>query len=219
MSGTESTVDLVKRFKVIAIYRRVYGEDLLRAAQALCDGGVRLMEITFDQSDPDCIKKTAHAIRSLCDALGDKMLIGAGTVLSTEQALAARDAGAQYLISPNTDEKVIGMTKSLGLVSIPGAMTPTEILKAHDAGADFVKLFPAGYLGMRYVKDILAPINHVKLIATGGVNEENFGEYLAFGFAGAGVSGRLSQKDLIENGDFAELTRRAGDFRKIADEN
>ena len=210
-----NTLEFIQENKVITICRKVYGEDLLNLAAALCEGGVKLIEVTYDQADPDCVEKTAEAIRSLCAAFGDKMMFGAGTVLTREQVKAAADAGARYIISPNTDASVILYTKELGLVSIPGAMTPSEIITAHNLGADIVKLFPSGYLGFRYIKDILAPISHVKLCATGGVNEENWGEYLDLGFAGAGISGRLCDKKCIAAGDFAEITRRAKVFMDI----
>lgn len=210
-----NTLEFIQENKVITICRKVYGEDLLRLAAALNEGGVKLIEVTFDQADPDCVEKTAEAIRSLCAAFGDRMMFGAGTVLTREQVKAAAEAGARYIISPNTDASVILFTKELGLVSIPGAMTPSEIITAHNLGADIVKLFPSGYLGFRYIKDILAPISHVKLCATGGVNEENWGEYLDLGFAGAGISGRLCDKKCIAAGDFAEITRRAKVFMDI----
>lgn len=210
------TYEFITRHKVIAIVRRIYGEDLLNLSKALCAGGVKLMECTFDQQDPDCIKKTQEAIRALCAQHGEEMLFGAGTVLTPEQAEAARDAGAKYIISPNVNEAVIRKTKEMGLVSIPGAMTPSEILTAHDLGADLVKLFPATTLGFHYIKDILAPITHVKLVATGGVTEDNFQQYLDLGFAGAGVSGRLTDKKLIAEGNWAELTRRAKVFSDMA---
>ena len=210
-----NTLEFIQENKVITICRKVYGEDLLRLAAALYEGGVKLIEVTFDQADPDCVEKTAEAIRSLCAAFGDRMMFGAGTVLTREQVKAAAEAGARYIISPNTDAAVILFTKELGLVSIPGAMTPSEIITALNLGADIVKLFPSGYLGFRYIKDILAPISHVKLCATGGVNEENWGEYLDLGFAGAGISGRLCDKKCIAAGDFAEITRRAKVFMDI----
>ena len=210
-----NTLEFIQENKVITICRKVYGEDLLRLAAALYEGGVKLIEVTFDQADPDCVEKTAEAIRSLCAAFGDRMMFGAGTVLTREQVKAAAEAGARYIISPNTDAAVILFTKELGLVSIPGAMTPSEIITALNLGADIVKLFPSCYLGFRYIKDILAPISHVKLCATGGVNEENWGEYLDLGFAGAGISGRLCDKKCIAAGDFAEITRRAKVFMDI----
>lgn len=211
-----NTYDFILQNKIVAIVRKVYGKELLSLAKALNEGGVKLIECTFDQQDPMCIEKTSEAIGMLCNNFGDDMMFGAGTVLSPSQVDAAYKAGARYIISPNVSERVINRTKQLGLVSIPGAMTPTEILTAHDLGADIVKLFPATTLGFKYIKDILAPITHVKLMATGGVNEENFGEYLSLGFAGAGISGRLSDKALIAAGDWNTITRRAEIFSDIA---
>lgn len=209
------TLNFIQENKIITICRKVYQCPLLDLADALYAGGVKLMEVTFDQADPDCLKKTGEAISQLCQRFGDTMAFGAGTVLSTEQVDAAARAGARYIISPNVDPAVIARTKELGLVSIPGAMTPTEILTAHNLGADIVKLFPAGYLGFGYIKDILGPISHVALCAAGGVTEENWGRYLELHFAGAGVSGRLCDKACIAAGDFAEITRRAETFTAI----
>ncbi len=203
--------------KVIAICRRIYGEDLYRLADALGRGGIRLMEITFDQADPDCIAKTTQAIHMLADKFEDRLLAGAGTVLTKEQVKAALDAGAHYIISPNVDVEVISYSKELGLISIPGAMTPSEIITAHKAGADFVKLFPSGTLGFSYIKDILAPISHVRLVATGGVTEDTLSQYLDLGFAGAGVSGRLADRKLIKEGNFEEIENRARAFMSIVD--
>lgn len=211
--------DLILRDKVIVIARRIYGDTLLKLADAMCSGGIHLMELTFDQSDSECIDKTASSVARLNARFGGDMLFGAGTVITPQQVDAAYQAGCKYIISPNTDLDVINATKAHGLLSIPGAMTPSEILAAHKAGADFVKLFPTGYLGLPYIKDIRAPISHVKLIATGGVTEDNFGAFLGAGMVAAGISGRLTDKACIESGDFEELTRRAKAFRAIADES
>lgn len=213
---TMNIVEYIEQNKIICICRRIYGEDLLKLAHALYDGGIRLMEVTFDQDDPDCIQKTGDAIRLLCREFGDKMHFGAGTVLNIQQVEAARDAGAEYIISPNTKLPVIQRTKELGLVSIPGAMTPTEIIDAHEAGADFVKLFPTVRLGLAYFKDIRGPINNVKFIATGGLTEDNLKDYLDLGMVGAGISGRLVDKELRQKGDYAQLTERARTFMEIA---
>lgn len=207
----------IEKHKVIAICRRVYGADLLRLAQALCEGGVKLIEVTFDQSDPQCLEKTTGSMRMLREHLTDAIRFGAGTVLTPEQVEATFRAGGEYIISPNTDPEVIAKTKELGMVSIPGAMTPTEILTAHKCGADFVKLFPASDLGLSYMKSISAPISHVKLLATGGVTEKNFADYLRAGFWGAGVSGRLCDRKLIAEGNFREITRRAMEFAQLCD--
>lgn len=204
--------------KIIVIVRGTYGEDLLTLSNALYAGGIRFMEVTFDQKDPACLEKTAQAIAMLTAAHQGRMSFGAGTVLTEAQVDAAAAAGAKFIISPNTDPDVIRRTKELGLLSIPGAMTPTEILYAHKLGADIVKLFPAATLGKTYVKDILAPISHVKMIATAGISEENFADFLKLGLAGAGISGRLTDKKLIAQRDWDEFTRRAKNFTKIARE-
>jgi 2-dehydro-3-deoxyphosphogluconate aldolase/(4S)-4-hydroxy-2-oxoglutarate aldolase len=207
--------DYIEKYKIICICRKLYGEDLMKLAHALYDGGIRMIEVTYDQNDPECTSKTVDAIADLCGEFGDEMRFGAGTVLNKDQVDAAKSAGAEYIISPNTNVEVIKYTKACGLVSIPGAMTPSDILTAHDSGADFVKLFPATWLGFPYIKDILGPITHVKLIATGGVKEENLQQYIDMGFAGAGISGRLTNKKLIENGNFAEITKRSSNFMSI----
>lgn len=208
--------DFIAEHKIVAICRRIYGEDLKKLAAALLKGGIRMIEVTFDQQDPDCVSKSCAALRLLGEHYGETMLVGAGTVLSAEQVDAAFKAGAKYIVSPDVNPAVVKRTKELGLASMPGAMTPTEILAAHNCGADFVKLFPATTLGFKYIKDILAPITHVKLVATGGVTEENLAQYLDLGFAGAGISGRLTDKALIQSGNFDELTRRAEVFVRIA---
>lgn len=208
--------EYIEQNKIICICRGIYGDDLLKLAHALYDGGIRLLEVTFDQNDPDCIVKTSEAISQLCQEFAGTMHFGAGTVLNEAQVEAAGKAGAKYIISPNTNLAVIRKTKELGLVSIPGAMTPSEILTAHDAGADFVKLFPTVRLGLDYIHDIRGPINHVKLIATGGLNEDNLKDYLNAGVVAAGISGRLVDKELRRLGDYAQLTARAAAFMAIA---
>jgi len=210
-----NTIQFIEKNKIIVICRRVYGEDLMCLAKALHAGGIRLLEVTFDQANPGCIEKTAQAITMLTKSIGGGLLVGAGTALTKDQVKAAQEAGAKYIVSPNVDLEIIRYSKALGMASIPGALTPTEILSAHNAGADFVKLFPAGSMGMKYIKDILTPITHVKLIATGGVTEETLPEYLRLGFAGAGISGRLTESSLIAKKDYPELERRARSFMSI----
>ena len=210
-------VDLILDKKIIAIVRGTYGEDLENLAKALYEGGIKFIEVTFDQKDSDCLKKTSDAIKMLNTLFEGELYAGAGTVLTEEQVRIAHEAGAKYIVSPNTNAKVIAATKKLGMISIPGAMTPTEILQAHDLGADFVKLFPAASLGLNYIKDILTPISHVNLIATAGITEDNFAQYLNFGIKGAGISGRLTDKKLIADKNWSELTHRAQIFVSIAE--
>ena len=211
-------VQFIEDNKVMVICRGLYNEDLMKVVDALYAGGVRLAEVTFDQNDPDAVEKTSGAIRQLKEKYPD-MKVGSGTVTSVEQVKATKEAGGEFCLSPNVNVEVIKATKEEGLVSIPGALTPTEILQAHEAGADIVKIFPAGWLGLRYLKDIKGPINHVKFLAAAGVNEENFADYLKAGYCATGISGRLLDKKVIEQQNYAELTRRAQVFTKIAEEN
>ena len=153
-------------------------------------------------------------IKALCGMPG--IIPGAGTVLSPDQVRAAYEAGARYIVSPNTDPAVIAETKRLGLVSIPGALTPSEIMAAHNAGADLVKLFPTATMGLKYFKDLRAPLSHIGLVVTAGITPDNLGDYLKAGAFAAGISSPLCNKELMAAGDFAEITRRARAFRGIA---
>lgn len=208
----EAIIQKVLDKKIIAIVRGVYGEDCLKLARALYAGGIEMMEVTFDQSKPDKLAQTSDTVKLLCEKLGDKMIFGAGTVTSTEMVQLAEDAGAKFIVSPDTNEAVIRKTVADGLVSMPGALTPTEILQAHEYGADFVKLFPASAFGASYLKAVKAPINHVRILAVGGVNEQNLQSFLDAGAVGAGVGGNLVNKSWIAAGEFDKLTEAAKAF-------
>lgn len=210
-------VEFIEKNKVLVICRGLYGEELLRVIAALHAGGINMAEVTFDQADPNAIQKTSEAIRLVRERF-PKMKVGSGTVTNIEHVKATKEAGGAFCLSPNVDADVILATKEMGLVSIPGALTPSEIIAAHNAGADIVKIFPAGWLGLRYLKDIKGPINHVKFLAAAGVNEENFADFLQAGYCSAGISGRLLDKKVIAAKDYDELTRRAQVFTKIAAE-
>ena len=137
------------------------------------------------------------------------MFVGAGTVTSPELVEMTAKAGGSFIVSPDTDVMVIKKTRELNLVSMPGAMTPSEIKVAHEAGADFVKLFPIGNLGAGYLKAVKAPLSHIKMTAVGGVNENNAAEFLKAGASGLGVGGNLAKKEWIENGEYGKLTEAA----------
>lgn len=200
----EEIIDLVLQSRVIAIVRGLDGgfEPL---AQAMYDGGIRAIEVTFNQKDPSQWVKTTGAIRAIKEAMGDKMAVGAGTVTSVELVELAREAGAQFIVSPDTDPAVIRRTRELGMVSMPGALTPSEIKQAHEAGADFVKVFPAGTLGAGYIKAIRGPLNHIRMLAVGGVSEKNAAEYIQAGCVGVGVGGNLVNKEWIANGEYGKI--------------
>lgn len=200
----EELIDLVLQSRVIAIVRGLDGgfEPL---AQAMYDGGIRAIEVTFNQKDPSQWGKTTGAIRAIKETMGDKMAVGAGTVTSVELVELAREAGAQFIVSPDTDPAVIRRTRELGMVSMPGALTPSEIKQAHEAGADFVKVFPAGTPGAGYIKAIRGPLNHIRMLAVGGVNEKNAAEYIQAGCVGVGVGGNLVNKEWIANGEYGKI--------------
>lgn len=208
-------VDYISEHKIISIIRGVYGEDLLNLVEALYQGGIRLIEETFNQADPDCISKTTEAVKLIKKNFA-QMKVGTGTTLSKKQLQAAYDAGAQFIISPNVNVEIITQTKKLGLISIPGAMTATEIEAAHEAGADFVKIFPAGYLGAKYMKDILGPLNNIRFIATAGIAPDNIDDFFSLGFAGAGISSYLSAKKYIEEKDYKTVQEHAKILSDIA---
>lgn len=211
----EETMKWVEREKIIAIVRGVEPEKCLKVADALYEGGIRLMEVTFNQKDPASFADTAAAIKAIGEKYEGKMLVGAGTVTTVELVEIAAAAGAKYMISPDVNEDVIRRTRELGLVSMPGAFTPTEILTAHRAGADYVKVFPAGEMGPSYMKAVRAPISHVKLLAVGGINEKNAADFLKTGVYGLGIGGNLANKSWIDAGEFDKLTETAKNLVEI----
>ena len=202
-------INLILEEKIIAIVRGAEPEQCKAVAKALYAGGVRLMEITYDQKRPESWQATANAIGALAREYEGRMFVGAGTVTSPALVEMTAKAGGAFIISPDTDVEVIRKTRELGLVSMPGAMTPSEIKTAHNAGADFVKLFPIGNLGASYLKAVKAPLSHIKMMAVGGVNEENAAEFLKAGAVGLGVGGNLAKKAWIEAGEFEKLTAAA----------
>lgn len=198
--------------KIIAIVRGADVQQALAAAKALYEGGVTLVEITFNQKDPASFVHTAEAIRLIKKEMGDKMLVGAGTVTSPELVQMAADAGAAYIISPDMDEAVIAKTRQLGLVSLPGCYTPTEAKRAHLAGADFVKLFPCVGDAPSYLKAICAPLNHIRFMAVGGVTVENAADFLKAGAVGLGIGSSLVSKKLLDEGRYDQITEQARKF-------
>ena len=203
-------LEQVKQHRIVVAVRGISPQRILPAAKALYEGGIRMLEITFDQASPTCLTDTPAAIRQVCQAMGENMLVGAGTVMTPEQARAAVQAGAQYLLTPNLDLDVVAAAHVLDVPIVPGAMTPSEIAAAWKAGAALVKLFPAGCLGPGYIKAITAPIHQVPLLTMGGVDETNLTEYLSLPcVVGTGIGSAIARKDLIETGRWEELTALA----------
>jgi len=203
----ESVIAKISERKLVAIVRGIADkEQCQKTAQAICEGGIDLIEVTFNQSVPEQFCDTTDAIRAIREHLGDRVCVGAGTVLTSDQVRLAADAGAKYIISPNADKEVIRLTRELGLVSIPGVFTATEIVEAMDAGADFAKLFPAGLLGSTYIKALKAPLSHIKMLAVGGVDATNIPTFLKAGCDGFGIGATLANKTWIEAGEYGKIT-------------
>ena len=206
------SLNFIKNKKLVAISRGVGADNLLKAASIINDAGICIMEITFNQSDPNNLIETPKAIGAIKMALGDKVCIGAGTVMTLDQAKAAKDAGADFALAPNLDIKVLHEMKRLGLVAIPGALSPSEIVTAYNEGADIVKVFPASILGFEYIKAIRAPISHIPLMAVGGVSIDNIKEFFNCGFMSAGVGSHIINANKINAGDFDFVKNAASAF-------
>ena len=174
------------------------------------DGGIRFVEITFskNESDNDVLDK----IKIISDNFKGKLHVGAGTVLNETQVKLTKKAGGEFIVSPDTCKEVISKTKELGMVSIPGAFTPTEIVSAFNFGADFIKLFPAKNVNLSYIKAIKTPLNNIKLFAFSGIKLNNVKKYAKAGVCGFGIGSDLIDKKLIKKNDFISITKKAKKF-------
>lgn len=208
----QEVIEQIEKKKIIAILRGIAADRIGPVCKALLDGGVTVAEITFDQSDPSQFAQTAQAISTARQMVGDAMVIGAGTVLTAEQAKLAQQAGAAFFVTPNTKEEMIRFANAHDIATVIGAMTATECQQAHEWGADFVKLFPSETMGAAYLKALRAPLNHLRFIAVGSVDENNMKSYLQAGAAGVGIGSNLVSTKLAEEENYAEITRRARMF-------
>jgi 2-dehydro-3-deoxyphosphogluconate aldolase/(4S)-4-hydroxy-2-oxoglutarate aldolase len=208
----------VNEEKLVVIVRGIERDKLIPLAEAMFLGGVRLLEITYSADGKVSDEETADRIKMLADHFNGKMFIGAGTVLTEKQVELTAKAGGGFIISPDVCPEVIKKTRELGLVSMPGALTPTEIMTAHKAGADFVKVFPAGNLGVDYVKSVKAPLSHIKMLAVGGINLDSIPEYKKIGISGFGLSSNIIDKKKVDEGDFAAITALAKKYVELIKE-
>jgi len=195
----------LKIARFIAIARRVPLAKIVPCAEAVAKAGVTFLEITFDPSDACTLADTAAKVRAVREAL-PRMHVGCGTVLNVEMADAAAEAGAEYLVAPNTKQAVIERAHAHGLPMIPGAYTPTEIAAAYDMGADLVKIFPVPPGAESYVRNVMSPLSHIPFIVTGGVNPQTIRAMLDTGAVAVAAGATILRPDLVAAGDYAAMT-------------
>lgn len=202
----------IKVSGIVAVIRGSNRKNIVQIARALKKGGVTTLEITVE---------TPHAlslIELVSAELGNDVIVGAGTVLDSETARAAIMSGAKFICSPIANSETIKLTKRYGVISIPGALTPTEILTAFEKGADIIKVFPARVLGPGYLKDIHGPLPHIPLMPTGGIDLNNIGDYIKAGAIAVGVGSTLvNTKGKIDEQELSNLTNKATKFIKEVD--
>ena len=206
--------DVARRLEAIgaaAVIRMQDAGKLVRVAEAIAAGGIPAIEVTMT------VPGAIDMIKQVADELGDDVLLGVGSVTDPETARQAIDAGARYVVSPIYKRVVVEATHDQGAVALPGAFTPTEIQHAYEAGAEFVKVFPASVLGMKFIKAVRAPLPHLKLVPTGGVSLDNAGDWFRAGAAMVGVGSALLDKDAIASGNFDKLTDNARRLRASID--
>lgn len=202
----QQQIELVQKEKIVAILRSEKSEQLVRVAEALYEGGISILEITF--TVPGALK----IIEQVADKIGDKVLVGAGTVLDAETARSAMLAGAEFFVSPGTSIPVIETCRRYGKAVFPGAFTPTEVIAAWEAGCDAVKVFPCDVVGAKHVKALKGPLPQIPMIPTGGVNKDTVNDFLAAGAMAVGVGSSLVPKSAIESGDFETVANCAREF-------
>lgn len=195
---------------IVAVIRDVKEDQALHVIEALMNGGINNIEVTFGESDP------AYIIKEAKKRFTEDVLIGAGTVTTTEQVKAVADVGAQFIFSPNFNKEVVEETLKNDIVSIPGCFSPTEIYDAYSMGADIVKVFPANVLGSGFIKDIKAPMPYLNIIPTGGIDKYNMAEYIKAGAIAVGLGSSLIDKQLLKEENYTELTKYAKEFVTIA---
>ncbi|MDQ0090410.1 2-dehydro-3-deoxyphosphogluconate aldolase/(4S)-4-hydroxy-2-oxoglutarate aldolase [Paenibacillus anaericanus] len=201
-------LQLLKDSGVIAVVRRPPFDQAVHITDALVAGGVQALEITVDTD------RAFELITLLKDRYKDRVLVGAGTVLNAEVAMTAIEAGADFIFSPILDEETVKVTIRSNCISIPGVMTPTEIVTGYQYGADMLKIFPGSSLGVNYIKELSAPLGHIPMMPTGGVTLENVGQFIKAGALAVGLGGSLIDKKAVEEEQYDVITSRAQQFIK-----
>ncbi|MFV5936581.1 bifunctional 4-hydroxy-2-oxoglutarate aldolase/2-dehydro-3-deoxy-phosphogluconate aldolase [Mammaliicoccus sciuri] len=197
----------MKETKLIAILRNANPNDILPIVESLYKAGIRAIEVTMNSP------KALESIELISNEMKGKVVVGAGTVLDAESARLAILSGATFILSPTVDKDTIRMSKKYGAVSIPGALTPTEILEAYEYGGDIIKVFPTTSLGPEYIKDLQGPLPHIPLLPTGGVSIDNVTDFIEAGAVGVGLGSALVNTKVETNkAYFEELEQKAQAF-------
>lgn len=203
-------IQKIKKLAVVPIVRTPDAKSALAAVEAVLAGGIDCVEITMT------VAGALKAIEAIADRHGDKILLGAGTVLDPETARACMLAGAQFFVTPSLNHKTIELARRYSRPIFPGGLTPTEILTAWEAGADGVKVFPCSAVGgAKYIKAVKAPFPQIDLIPTGGVNLETISDFLAAGSTAVGVGSELIDAQSVATGQYSAVTERARKFCEI----
>ncbi|MFW6317106.1 MAG: bifunctional 4-hydroxy-2-oxoglutarate aldolase/2-dehydro-3-deoxy-phosphogluconate aldolase [Halorubrum sp.] len=197
---------------VVAVLRGVEADQLIEITEALREGGVTAVEITADTPD------VAGKLGEVTGSFGDEVVVGTGTVLDSETARTTLMAGAEFVVSPSLHEDVIETCNRYGAVTAPGVMTPTEAIRGYEAGADFVKVFPAKTVGPAHLGAMKGPLDQIPMMPTGGVGPGNAADYIGAGAFAVGAGGALVDYDAAERGDYEEITETAREFVKVVEE-
>jgi 2-dehydro-3-deoxyphosphogluconate aldolase / (4S)-4-hydroxy-2-oxoglutarate aldolase len=202
-------LERIKALGVLAVIRGPSAELTVKMVEALMAGGVSGIEITYSTPSAE------EVVRTLAKQFGGEILLGMGTLTQTEQAECAKEAGAKFLVSPVCEPELVRSMIASGLLTMAGALTPTEVLQAYKLGADIVKIFPGSLGGPAYLKALKAPFPYIPMIPTGGVSSTNVADWFAAGVVAVGAGSELCPPKLAKEGNFAEITKRAADFVQV----
>lgn len=202
-------MELIRKHRFIGILRHIPSELTLETVKAMYDGGIRIFEITFDPSQPEKAQETGSTIQMLRDSFGSDVSIGCGTAVDISYAKIAVKSGAEFIVSPCSDPEVISYTKEQGLISIPGAYTPTEIQQAYRWGADIVKIFPILPDGLPYLKNVISPLSHIPFMVTGGINPTTIRSFLDTGAVAVAAGATIATRELALNRNFETIRLNA----------
>ncbi len=206
----EAILSSIRDIGIVPVVRTSSAETAVRSVEAIYRGGIRAAEITMT------VPGALRALERVADQFGDRMVLGAGTVLDPETARASMLAGAEFFVTPSLKVSTIELVKRYSKVMIPGALTPTEVLTAWEAGADIVKIFPCGNVGgPKYIKALKAPFPHIEMIPTGGVNLETAGEFLKAGACAVAVGAELVDAKSVSEGRFDLIEEKARQYLAV----